>query len=65
MEYFSESCAMLDQNKNGECCDCCEEKPKDLMDCQEEIIAIMKAVKDIPGKGEKKVKLNNYFHSAI
>ena len=54
MQYFEEE---VDQLKRaGHCCDTCSQAAStETMDCQDEIIAIVKAVKERPNRGEKKV----------
>ena len=50
LEYFKEpeSNAIMD----GDCCDVCSETEIEIIDCGEEIAAILKVVKDFPNKGE-------------
>ena len=52
LEYFEEN---PDIKPTGECCDVCS-RSAPAKDKQEEITAVLTAVKDIPDKGEKKVK---------
>jgi len=40
--------------KGRQCCDVCE-MAKEVCDCQAEILAILKAVREIPGYGDSKV----------
>ena len=54
LEYFKEEC---DAETDGECCDVCSLSECDVYDCQEELAAIIKVVKDFPNKGVKKVRL--------
>ena len=54
LHYFEET---VDQLKRaGHCCDTCsQEASTEMLDCQEAMIAIVKAVKERPNRGEKKV----------
>ena len=60
LDYFEES---GQPEVNGECCDVCAERGStEMIECKEEMVAIMRAVKDNPNKGEKKVTTAfNYF----
>ena len=55
LQYFEE----VDQlERVGHCCDTCSSSQTastEMKDSQEEIIAIVKAVKERPNRGEKKV----------
>ena len=53
LDHFEES----DQPEvNGECCDVCVKSDStEMVECKEEMVAIMRAVMDNPNKGEKKV----------
>ena len=53
LDHFEES----DQPEvNGECCDVCVKSDSaKMVECKEEMVAIMRAVMDNPNKGEKKV----------
>ena len=57
LEYFEED---VDQMKRvGQCCDTCSQaESTETVDCQEEMIAIGKAVKGRPNRGEKKVMVH-------
>ena len=55
LEYFKEE--ECDDETDGECCDVCSLSECDVYDCQEELAAIIKVVKDFPNKGVKKVRL--------
>ena len=39
------------------CCDVCEMSQK-MVDCQNEVKAVLQVVKEIPGSGERKVRNN-------
>ena len=52
LEYFYES---TDAECNSVCCDCCDVNFSIMIDDQKRMIAIAKAVKEIPCKGDKKV----------
>ena len=55
LEYFQES--ECETDANGECCDVCSILDSDIDECQDELAAILKVVKDFPNKGVKKVCL--------
>ena len=57
LEYFEE--ASDNSDHLGHCCDVCQVGSTDVKNCTEEMTAIMRAVQEIPDKGEKKVCLNN------
>lgn len=55
LEYFGESRDQVEVV--DECCDVClKSNPAEHVDCSEEMKAIVHAVKEIPNKGEKKVR---------
>ena len=51
LEYFYES---TDTKSNGVCCDCCDVNFSNIVDGQNDMIAIAKAMKEIPCVGEIK-----------
>ena len=56
LQYFEEDVDRLE--RVGHCCDSCSSSQAastEMKDCQEEMIAIVKAVKERPNRGEKKV----------
>ena len=57
LRYFEES--ECNAEANGDCCDVCCISEGDIQchDCQEELAAVIKVVKDYPDKGVKKVCL--------
>ena len=57
LNYFEEEKV----DGDGYCCDICSQEESKTADGMEEVMAIVKAVKDIPNKGEKKVKTRIYI----
>ena len=53
LEYFQED--PCSGSSEDECCDVCS-GDHDMMDCQKEMISIIKAAQEIPGYGEVKVR---------
>lgn len=43
------------QKQPCDCCDVCCDSEMDFMECQEELKAVVKVVKEFPNKGVKKV----------
>lgn len=54
LEYFSEDAR--NAIATGSCCDVCMSKVE-MVDAQDEITTVLKTVMDLPGHGEKKVRL--------
>ena len=58
LDYFQEDSPT---KKDANCCDVCSQsEPVDTHDAQEEVSAIIRAVQDIPNKGERKVCYMEY-----
>lgn len=59
LDYFNEpeSNAVV----NEDCCDVCSKTGTESNDCEEEIAAVLKVVKEFPNKGVKKVGLNTFW----
>lgn len=62
LEYFRESFEDENQETGDECCDVCSMKDsKDLINCYEEIKAVLTTVQHFSDKGEKQVC---FYHTA-
>lgn len=54
LDYFKED---IPSEKPTECCDvCCQLDSAEKNDVQEEVVAIIRAVQDMPNKGEQMVR---------
>lgn len=63
LEHFNEN-VTLQRGKGNPCCDVCSTQgSKDMADCQDQLLAIGKVVKELPNKGEKKVSWMSGFLS--
>ena len=63
LAYFKED---IPPEKPTECCDvCCQLDSAEKIDVQGEVVAIIRAVQDMPNKGEQKVRRNTYTCTLI